>query len=80
MGAIKPALASLDRSEYLAVRFGLLRTLVTRQLMLGQSAVVDDVVSESQVAPWLETAASLRGAAVLRRMHLLRRGGPPRPD
>ncbi len=59
MGALKPAhaaLATLDRSEYLAAWFGLLRTLVTRQLMLGQSAVVDDVVSQSQVPLWRETA------------------------
>jgi predicted kinase len=60
MGALKPAhpaLAKLDRSEYLAAWFGLLRTLVTRQLMLGQDAVVDDLVNGSQVAAWQETAA-----------------------
>jgi len=60
MGALKPAhaaLARLDRSEYLAASLGLLRTLVTRQLMLGQSAVVDDLVTESQVVLWRETAA-----------------------
>jgi predicted kinase len=60
MGGLKPAraaLGKLDRSEYLAAWFGLLRTLVTRQLMLGQDAVVDDlVVSEGQVAAWRETA------------------------
>lgn len=60
MGGLKPAhaaLAKLDRSEYVAAWFGLLRTLVTRQLMLGQDAVVDDLVSEDQVAAWRETAA-----------------------
>jgi predicted kinase len=60
MGALKPAhaaLATLDGSDYEAAWFGLLRTLVTRQLMLGQSAIVDDVVSESQAALWRETAA-----------------------
>ena len=60
MGALKPAhaaLGKLDHSAYVAAWFGLLRTLVTRQLMLGQSAVVDDVVSESQVVLWRETAA-----------------------
>ena len=60
MGALKPAhaaLAALDRSDYLAACFGLLRTLVTRQLMLGQSALVDDLVIEDQVALWRETAA-----------------------
>jgi predicted kinase len=60
MGALKPAhaaLAALDRSEYVAAWFGLLRTLVTRQLMFGQSAIVDDVVGESQAVLWRETAA-----------------------
>jgi predicted kinase len=56
MGAIKPALANLDRSEYLAVRSGLLGTLATRQLMLGQDAIIDALVSESQVAAWREAA------------------------
>lgn len=59
MGGLKPAhaaLAKLDRSEYLAAWFGLLRTLVTRQLMLDQSAVVDDLVSDSQLVLWRETA------------------------
>lgn len=59
MGGLKPAhaaLAKLDRSQYLAAWFGLLRTLVTRQLMLDQSAVVDDVVSDSQAELWRETA------------------------
>ena len=56
MGAIKPALASLDRSEYLAVRSGLLGTLATRQLRLGQDAIIDALVSEHQVAAWREAA------------------------
>jgi hypothetical protein len=47
MGAIKPALAKLERSEYLTVRVRLLGTLVTRQLMLGQGAVVDALVSDA---------------------------------
>jgi predicted kinase len=57
MGGLKPAhaaLAQLDRAHYLAAWFGLLRTLVTRQLMLDQSAVVDDVVSDGQFALWRE--------------------------
>jgi predicted kinase len=60
MGALRPAhaaLATLDPSEYGEAWFSLLRTLVTRQLMLDQSAVVDDVVSESQLGLWRETAA-----------------------
>jgi predicted kinase len=59
MGGLKPAhgaLRLLSRPQYLDAWFGLLRTLVTRQLMLGQSAVVDDVVSDSQFALWRETA------------------------
>jgi predicted kinase len=60
MGGLKPAhkaIAQLDRSDYLAAWFGLLRTLVTRQLMLGQDAVVDDLVTGDQLAAWSETAA-----------------------
>jgi predicted kinase len=59
MGGLKPAhaaLAKLDRSEYLAAWFGLLATLVTRQLMLDQSAIVDGIVSDSQFALFRETA------------------------
>jgi predicted kinase len=57
MGGLKPAhpaLSQLDRGQYLAAWFGLLRTLVTRQLMLEQSAVVDDVVSDGQFVLWRE--------------------------
>jgi predicted kinase len=59
MGGLKPAhaaLAKLDRSEYLAAWFGLLRTLVTRQLMLDQSAIVEGVVSDSEFVLWRDTA------------------------
>lgn len=57
LGALMPALAKFDHSEYLIARSRLLETLVTRQLMLGQAAVVDALVSERQVAGWRETAA-----------------------
>jgi predicted kinase len=57
MGALKPALVKLDRAEYLAVRAELLATLVTRQLRLGQDAVVDALVSESEVTAWRAAAA-----------------------
>jgi predicted kinase len=60
MGGLKPAhraLATLDRSAYVAAWFGLLRTLVTRQLMLGQSAIVDDVIGEGQDVLSRKTAA-----------------------
>jgi adenylate kinase family enzyme len=59
MGGLKPAhpaLAKLDRSAYVAAWAGLVSTLVTRQLMLGQSAIVDDVVTDSQAAAYRETA------------------------
>ena len=59
MGGLKPAhpaLGKLDRSDYLAAWFGLLRTLVTRQLMLDQSAVVVDMVGDSQFSLWRDTA------------------------
>jgi adenylate kinase family enzyme len=58
MGGLKPArsaMGKLDRSDYLAAWFGLLRTLVFRQLMLDQSAIVDDVVSDEQFKLWRET-------------------------
>jgi predicted kinase len=60
MGGLEPAhaaLAQLDWSAYVDAWFGLLRTLVVRQLMLGQDAVVDDGVTEDQAVAWRETAA-----------------------
>ena len=68
MGALKPAhaaLGTLSRSEYAAAYFGLLRTLVTRQLMLGQSAVVDDVVSENEFVLLRETAGQFSASLLL---------------
>ena len=81
MGALKPALAKFDRSEYLAARSRLLETLVTRQLMLGQDAVDDALVSDSQVAAWHDTAARfLTGADACTcgcRKPIPRSGTPP---
>jgi predicted kinase len=60
MGGLKPAhaaLGRLDREQYLQAWFGLLRTLVTRQLMFGQSAIVDDLVGTGQLELWQQTAA-----------------------
>ena len=51
MGALRPAHAAigkLEPAEYEAAWFGLLRTLVIRQSMLGQDAIVDDLLSRSQ--------------------------------
>lgn len=67
MGALKPAhsaLATLNRSEYVAAWFGLLRTLVIRQLMLGQGAIVDDIVGEGQWEQWSQTAESFAARLV----------------
>lgn len=59
MGGLKPAhaaLAKLDRPDFRAAWFGLLQTLVVRQLMLGQDALVDDVIGPGQDLAWRETA------------------------
>jgi adenylate kinase family enzyme len=59
MGALKPAhaaLATLAPADFEGAWFSLLRTLVTRQLMLEQDAVVDDLVSQGQLELWRETA------------------------
>ncbi|MBA3524695.1 MAG: AAA family ATPase [Geodermatophilaceae bacterium] len=55
MGALRPAasvLATLDRPTSLAVYHGLLRSLVVRQLILGQPAVVDGMVTDAVTADW----------------------------
>jgi predicted kinase len=60
MGALKPAhraIASLSRADYLAAWSSLLHTLVTRQLMFGQNAIVDTIVTEAELAQWGELAA-----------------------
>jgi adenylate kinase family enzyme len=68
MGGLEPAhaaLGRLDRDQYLAAWFGLLRTLVTRQLMLDQSAIVDDVVSDCQFVQWREVTDQFRARLYL---------------
>jgi predicted kinase len=54
LGALAPlgVLNGADRPTQLAVYYGLLETLVTRQLMLGQPAVVDGVLDDPRVADW----------------------------
>jgi hypothetical protein len=49
MGALAPSgvLDGLDRPSFLALYYRLLRMLVTRPLMLGQSAVLDCLVDDS---------------------------------
>jgi predicted kinase len=54
LGALAPlgVLNDVGRPTQLAVYYGLLETLVTRQLMLGQPAVVDGVLDDARVADW----------------------------
>src|ERR1700709_1964408 len=55
LGALQPAqqaLAGLDRATYLELYRGLLRALITRQLILGQSAIVDCIVDDSTLEGW----------------------------
>lgn len=56
LGAMKPhgVLSSLDRPTMLAMYYDLLGTLAARQLMLGQSAIVDCLVTEEIVVRWRE--------------------------
>ncbi len=55
MGALKPAnkvLAQLDRESYLRMHYGLLETLMTRQLMFQQAGIIDGVVSDAVLEGW----------------------------
>ena len=58
LGALKPhgLLADLDRPTLLAAYYDLLTTLATRQLMFGQSAVLDCLVDEDVVTRWQQLA------------------------
>jgi predicted kinase len=58
MGALKPhgLLNGLDRPTFLAMYVDLLGTLLTRQLMLHQSAVTDCLVTDAIAARWREIA------------------------
>jgi predicted kinase len=59
LGALKPhgVLDRLDRPTFLAMDYSLLNTLVTRQLMLGQSAVIDCLVNDDIALQWHDNAA-----------------------
>lgn len=68
MGALEPAhwaLSKLDRSQYLAACYGLLGSLVTRQLMLGQSAIVDDLIRDTEAVLWRRTVAQFSAGLFL---------------
>ena len=62
-GALKPSgvLANLERADSLELYYRLLWTLVSRQLMLEQSALVDCIVNEARAAQWREQAELLGG-------------------
>jgi predicted kinase len=59
LGALKPhgVLSGLSRATFLAMYYDLLSTLITRQLMLGQAAIVDCLVSDEVAERWRQTAA-----------------------
>ena len=60
MGALKPygVLDSLDRTTYVDMYYNLIATLMTRQLMLGQPAVIDCLITDRVGTRWRETAAA----------------------
>jgi predicted kinase len=65
LGALKPAarvLKDLDRATMMQVYRNLLTSLVTRQLLLGQSAVVDGLATDELLTEWRERADA-HGAA-----------------
>ena len=66
LGALTPAagvLAQLDRRTYRQLYHGLLGSLVHRQLILGQSAIVDCLVADEVIAEW-EALAQGYGSAL----------------
>lgn len=66
MGALKPhgVLNSLSRPGFLNMYYDLLSSLMTRQLMLGQSAVLDCLVTDEIAVRWRDLAARF-GASLL---------------
>ena len=67
LGALKPAavaLSRLDPQTHLALYHGLLRSLIQRQLLLGQSALVDCVVPDEVLTDWRALTES-HGAALV---------------
>jgi predicted kinase len=63
LGALRPhgVLAGLERPAFLAMYYDLLGTLIKRQLMLGQSAIVDCLVNAEIAARWEKLAAEYDG-------------------
>lgn len=61
MGALKPAhpaLSTMDRPTYLAMHDSLMESLITRQLMFGQSALVDNLIDDNTATRWQKLAES----------------------
>jgi predicted kinase len=58
LGALKPSgvLSKLDHSVVVDLSDRLLRTLITRQLMLGQSAIVDTIINDELANEWASAA------------------------
>ena len=67
LGALAPhrVLDGVDRPTLLAAYRDLLGSLVTRQLLLGQSAVVDCVVDDPILATWREIVDAHGGRLVV---------------
>ena len=59
LGALRPhgVLTGLSRPAFLAMYYDLLETLIKRQLMLGQSAIVDGLIDDVVAERWQKTAA-----------------------
>jgi predicted kinase len=66
LGALKPhgVLTGLDRPTLLTMYYDLLTTLITRQLMLGQSAIVDCLINDEIATRW-QTLATRYDARTL---------------
>ncbi|MDX6279230.1 MAG: hypothetical protein QOH03_301 [Kribbellaceae bacterium] len=67
LGALKPhgLLTGLDRPTLLAAYYDLLSTLATRQLTLGQSAVLDCLISNEIATRWRQLAVEHQARLVL---------------
>ncbi|GAA2160946.1 hypothetical protein GCM10010403_07360 [Glycomyces rutgersensis] len=59
MGSLAPhgVLNDLDYETFLALDYGLMETLIVRQLMLGQSAITDCVLDDATAERWAGVAA-----------------------
>ncbi|WP_405065638.1 ATP-binding protein [Kribbella sp. NBC_01510] len=59
LGALKPhgVPTGLSRPTFLAMYYDLLEALIKRQLMLGQSAIVDGLIDDLVAERWQKTAA-----------------------